>query len=263
MTMDGWTVERCVSRTAQAKKRHVHSTYEIYYLERGQVTYVIGDEIYNVLAGDVVLIPRSTIHNTVYGDTESERLLINFPKGAVPDPALLSCFDERIVSLDAQASALFSDLFDKMLREHSDADRYSPMMMTQLLGEMLVCFCRMGARKAPAQLDSYTELMRTAVKYINANSHADISLSEVAETVGLSRSFFSKKFKEITGFGFNEYLVLVRVMNAKQMLASGTMSVTGVAFACGFNDSSYFASVFRKHIGMTPHKYAKQRQGRA
>ena len=258
--LDEWIVDRAVLRTARRMERHVHSTYEIYYLANGSMTYVIGDDIYNVEAGDAVLIPRNVIHNTVYNNSECERFLINFPKSAVADPALLSCFDNRIISLDRKAADVFVTLFNKMKAEHDSPDSYSTLVIHQFINEMLVAFCRIGAGKAHDSLDLYTELMRSAVKYVNANSASDISLSDVAEEVGLSRSFFSKKFKDITGFGFNEYLTLVRVMNAKRILAEGRSSVTETAYLCGFNDSSYFAAVFKKHIGITPYKYAKQKK---
>ena len=120
--------------------------------------------------------------------------------------------------------------------------------------------CAKKKKIASNLTEEYSEIMQKAVEYINSNFSSNITLFELSQKFSLSQSFFSRKFKEVTGFGLSEYITLVRIKNAEKMLCENKMSVTDIAFACGFNDSSYFASAFRKLIGITPLKYAKSKK---
>jgi two-component system response regulator YesN len=68
----------------------------------------------------------------------------------------------------------------------------------------------------------------------------------------------SRKFKEKTGVGLNEYMVIFRLKKAKEfLLTRDKMSICEVAFHCGFNDSNYFSWLFKKTYGVTPSQYRK------
>ena len=82
----------------------------------------------------------------------------------------------------------------------------------------------------------------------------------IAENFALSESHFSRQFKLYTGFGVNEYISTVRVKNAEKLLATTTLPVTQIAQNCGFNSSSYFASVFKKVRGISPGEVRKKRR---
>ena len=58
--------------------------------------------------------------------------------------------------------------------------------------------------------------------------------------------------------GFSEYLTLVRLKNAEELLKSDmSLSVTEIAYASGFNDSNYFSEKFKSYYGVSPKKYRK------
>lgn len=241
-------------------KSHFHDFYEIYYLSEGNMRYIIADDFYEISKNDVVLIPRGVIHNTSYGDCETKRILINFPETLIPDVTLLSIFDKRIVNLSERDGFIFENIFKNLENEQAKNDKYSKILISQYLCELLILFARSKVKDDSPKLDGYTGIMQSAVKYINNNFSQDISLTDMALNFGLSKSFFSRKFKEITGFGMAEYITLVRVKNAEKLLLDTNHSVTDVAFACGFNDCSYFAATFKKIMGTTPHKFSSKNE---
>jgi two-component system response regulator YesN len=63
----------------------------------------------------------------------------------------------------------------------------------------------------------------------------------------------------MTGMGLSEYINIARVTAAEKLLLSADLPITEVATKCGFNDSNYFARVFKKLKGVTPKKYSMQK----
>ena len=86
------------------------------------------------------------------------------------------------------------------------------------------------------------------------------ALEDVAKKFNLSRSYLSKKFKSVTGFGFKEYIINVRIQHACELLLNTNKSITDIAFECGFNDSNYFGDAFRRTKGISPNKYRKNKE---
>ena len=85
----------------------------------------------------------------------------------------------------------------------------------------------------------------------------DLTLNEVADYVNISPTYFSKKFKLSTGFGYKEYLNNIRIQEASALLLDTNKSVTEIALDCGYNDSNYFGDVFKRVKGVSPMKYRK------
>ena len=240
-------------------KSHFHNFYEIYYLCEGKMRYIIKDEFFDVAKNDIVLIPKGVIHNTSYGKDGTKRLLINFSEDLVSYPELLLAFQKKVISLSDDDGIEFERIFNKLKSEQARDDNYSNLLISQFLNEILIIISRGNITNAEPELDEYSQIMQSAVKYINNTFATDISLTDLSLKFGLSKSFFSRKFKEITGFGVSEYITLVRIKNAEKMLCENKISVTDVAFACGFNDCSYFAATFKRIMGITPHKFSKKR----
>ena len=101
----------------------------------------------------------------------------------------------------------------------------------------------------------HVDLISKAVSYVKSNYIRKLTLSEVAEYVFLSPSYFSKIFKEEMNYYFNDYLNFVRVEKSKVLLLTERISLVDVAEAVGFYDQSYFNKVFKKMTGVTPKKF--------
>ena len=256
-TMKDLFVERWHRSTTMVTKSHFHDFYEIYYLCDGNMRYIINDEFFEVEQNDVVLVPRGVIHNTSYGEDETNRLLINFSERYVSDPDLLSVFRRKVIKLSRRDGFELEAIFKKIEAEYTGGDRHSALLISQYITELLIIFSRSEVKNEEKALDGYSQIMQDAVKYINTAYASNISLADLSLKFGMSKSFFSRKFKQITGFGLSEYITLVRIKNAERLLLEGRLSVTEVAFACGFNDCSYFSATFKRIMGVTPHKFSE------
>ena len=107
----------------------------------------------------------------------------------------------------------------------------------------------------------HVDLISKAVSYIKTNYARKLTMTEVAEYVFLSPSYFSKIFKEEMNYYFNDYLNVVRVEKSKALLLTEQIGLADIAENIGFYDQSYFNKVFKKVTGVTPKKF-KERNGR-
>lgn len=102
---------------------------------------------------------------------------------------------------------------------------------------------------------SSVSLVEQAKTYIDTHYFKDISLDEVSREVNISPYYFSKLFKEETGGNFIDYVTMVRMEKAKELLRSTDKSMKEICCEVGYSDPNYFSRSFKKNIGVTPTEY--------
>ena len=96
-----------------------------------------------------------------------------------------------------------------------------------------------------------------ALKYIRENYHKNLTLENVAQQIYISPYYLSHMFREELGITFVEYLTMVRMEEAKRLLADPALSVVAIASQVGYEDASYFSKVFKRYVGMSPNRYRR------
>lgn len=238
---------------------HYHDHYEIYFLAKGSVRYFIGDKIFDLNEGDVVLIAPHIIHKTATLKNQgAERVVIAFTNEFVMYPQgdrIFSCF-KAIHFKDAPVR----ELVEKAEAECIRNDRYCEDLVAGYIREILIKLNRLADENRSEELSPNNSIIQNAVRHISDNYASELTLSQLARGFGLSESHFSRQFKMYTGFGVNEYISTVRVKNAEKMLVTTKLPVTQIAQDCGFNSSSYFAAVFKRVRGLSPGEVRRKRR---
>ncbi|MDD3252789.1 MAG: response regulator [Lachnospiraceae bacterium] len=98
-------------------------------------------------------------------------------------------------------------------------------------------------------------IITRAKDYIQQNFRRDLTLEEVAQTVGISPYYFSKLFKEEADVNFSEYLTEIRIETAKRLLSEREMSIKQVCIDSGYANPNYFSRIFKKWVGITPTEF--------
>jgi two-component system response regulator YesN len=99
--------------------------------------------------------------------------------------------------------------------------------------------------------------IRLAKQYINENYNTPLTLESVSARIGFNPAYFSTLFKKETDKNFTEYIIEVRIQNAKQLLVQTDKNVDAIAMEVGYSDLKYFSRLFKKITGLNPSEYRK------
>lgn len=237
--------------------RHHHQAFEIYYMKVGVCNYFIGNHSFKVMPGDVILIPGGTTHRTNYGGVAHTRELINCSYDYIPASVIERIDDIGYLYRNSKVISQLDEIFAKIEHEYTHSDVLSADVLKCYTAELFFLILRHENEHENSKEDA--GIVNQVLKYIQNNYMNEVKLSTVAKLVSVSSEHLSRVFKEETGFGFKEYLTILRLQKAEDMLKNEPgRAVCEVAYACGFNDGNYFSYKFKEAFGVPPTKVRAQ-----
>jgi AraC-like DNA-binding protein len=242
--------------------------FGICHLVRGVQTYRVGDELCHLRGGDQLLTFPGEALDTA-GTPEEKGHLHWLVLRMQPLEAPLLFLD--VTAAVALRKALLA-LPNRHFAAHPDADELAATILNTLQKRP----ARMLARMAVAQwLLRYIFQMLEAsgrdqaarpspriqrcLDHIAGHLHETLSVPELANLIGLSESRFKNRFRDEVGIPPGDYVLRTKITAACRDLEISGSTITSVAHAFGFSSSQYFATVFRRFMGLTPTAY-KRRQ---
>jgi len=119
--------------------------------------------------------------------------------------------------------------------------------------------------QAPAAPQALAHLspakLRLALRLIEEHIAEVCTIEGLADAVGLSRAHFSRAFKQATGAAPSQYILLRKVIKARELLRDLTLPLSQVAQMAGFSSQSHLSSVFKAQFGATPGRYRRALAG--
>jgi AraC-like DNA-binding protein len=147
-------------------------------------------------------------------------------------------------------------LFDILFQLHLSLEQSSFELTKESL--FVVALERLFTQYGSAKVEVFNSICckssYLARDFIHDNFELNPSLTELEQISNCSKFQLIKSFKTIFGITPHQYLLLVKVNNAKKMLATGLSSVDA-SMACGFYDQSHLTRNFKKAFGISPSKY--------
>lgn len=252
---------------------HYHRYYELYYLVSGRCRVFLDHTIYHMEPGNMILIEPLALHHTIYGLVqESERIAVSFHADYMERMEAQCGAGWRthpgsapLCAVEPGRRAYVESLFRKILAEQTNRDEFTDMLSQNYLFELLAFMGRCGRESRQPQMEDVKEAtqeteIQNAARYICSHFREPLTLELVAERVHMTPSYFSRRFKKLTGFGYKEYLNYVRLKEASRMLLETDLPVMDIAQLCGFSDGNYFGDLFKKEKGISPRLYRKNPQ---
>ena len=255
-----------------AAHAHIHDSVELLYCTEGSFSVLVEGMEYPLSSGDLILFPSNALHHIVAGEDEENAYYVIKVK-----PSLLFDLSASVSHVMRFTVSRAGEKYLWTAREL--AGGAIEAALSQLLGEkrgggyasevglrisaaaLLLAILRDGTPVEEhgdgAAGDEIAERIYAAVLYVRRHFGEDLDAARLASRMGISYSYFSRSFGRIAGKSFKEYLNETRISHAEQLLLTTQKSVTEIAAECGYNNVSYFISVYRRLKGTTPAQAAR------
>ena len=232
--------------------KHMHDHYELLYVVRGDIHYTIDSQTKRLGPGDTLLIPPGALHfGTVNPAMHYERFVLKFSSKSL-HPFIMErikkckAFCGRISGLDKH----FAEL-DRIYDEYCDEERYI-LMMAVLMRILIQVY---HTDNDQPQRDIVTnEMIAAIIKYIDANTHRQITLEDICNELHFSKSYISSEFSKEMKTPVMNYIKTKKIIAAHRMITETDMSIADVARQFGYNEYSTFYRNYLKIIGFPPQK---------
>ena len=250
---------------------HWHSYGEILLVGPGKTNiYCVGKNTYELVPDDIVLVWPMEMHSIVDANRE-DSLVIQFSNAFIN-----SLFDLRrimhmyrnlhiiCVKSHPELAGKLKDIISQMKEIFFSERQDREIRCTMLLMEFMLKLLEYRKELSPDIQDEEQaglgeDVMRrlmVVTDYIKNNLTADdLSQGAMAEMAGISREYFSRIFKNVTGMNYTKWLNMIRLEKATELLSDEKRPLTEIAMMSGFQSIPSFNRVFREEKGMAPGEY--------
>ena len=175
-------------------------------------------------------------------------------KGALYD-ALMNMPD----FLETDKGETYKKLFKKLIRHYNTLANDQEIILQSLLLELIYKIHRDAALKNKnGSQTNPASTVEKALNYINEHLTEDLSLEKVAGAMSVSPIYFHNTFRKAVSKTLRAYVEEQRIKKAIHLLLTTNLSLTQIAFECGFASQSYFSYVFKRKMKVTPREYVKE-----
>jgi AraC family transcriptional regulator, arabinose operon regulatory protein len=246
-----------------AKKDHVDQQSELVYIRQGEVTLHLDGKKFKARSGDILVIPAGHSHRDEFPvDALFEALLVHFVWPDVERAFIgITNADLTVLPLADKLSTkeMVLDLYHtfrgnrSLVRELMDVSLYRILLF--LISAVRESRLHQTRAEAATQKEQRQQKISAVKEYIQKNISRPITLTDLANHLGMSTYHLSHIFSQESGFTLSAYLTQVRMQEAARLLADPKNRVLEAGYAVGFEDPNYFGKAFRKHFGQSPGAY--------
>lgn len=223
-----------------------------------------------VKAGELVFIPKNVYRRTTYvSDRSYERILIKFTDGMIAE--LLETIGENtyqelcrehIIRFSPETKQKIMQIFLAMEAEWERYDAHSELILKGLLNTLIITCMRERTLGSPHLLALHTQhnYISDACTYIKTHIRDNPSLDTTAAHLNISASYLSKLFVTHLHTPYSNFVLSEKIQHARRLLSGTKLSMTEIAYQCGFSSSSYFSDSFRRINGVSPMQFRKKSQ---
>ncbi|MBQ8508884.1 MAG: helix-turn-helix domain-containing protein [Clostridia bacterium] len=253
---------------------HDHDYFEINYVMRGQLYQYLDDNLYELRAGDFILLPPGVRHS-IYGarGSISINLLIQRDFIRKIEYTLGMISPESFLSKAVKKSAyiLFTDVKSKLVRslfirmqelsyKVSQANSVQSRLWDSLLETLfydLLTEIDAGRLKYSMNNSNTSDASShdMIIQYIKKNL-ATVSIESLSKHFGISAMGLNRIFRRM-GYGYSDYVANLRISQAKYLLKKSSLTNREISYAIGLGSPEYFSRFFKKYTGKAPSAYRR------
>lgn len=247
---------------------HWHMEHEIIRILQGEFCATLDEKEFTAKEGDLIFINSSILHSGVPKDCVYECLVFDMNAFLKHNPAcqpyIQKVIDHRALVYHhfRKAQADICDtaygIFDAFREKSAGYELRVYGGFYMLFGQIFAS--HLYYEEPPQSLRDHKKIhqLKNVLEYIDANYQNSITLEQLSSSASMSPKYFCRFFQEMTHRTPMDYLNYQRIEHAAFMLSTTHESVTDIAYACGFNDLSYFIKTFKRYKNVTPGQYTRQ-----
>jgi len=231
------------------------------YTQKGDLTFKIGEKLYEVHDGEIVFYPANIPHTIV--SFKKRRWDVCFATFTC-ESERMRAFEEKIFTPDAKLAERIGFLFsygrgyfrnpardDKVKGMFCDADENALFKIKSEFEGILTDLYTLPQKSG----SKTTAIFNSAVGYMREHMGKPISLSSLALELCVSVSTLKKAFQKESGGGVNKYYIDMKLQAACEMLCESELSVGEIAEKLGFCSQFYFSELFKSRYSLSPTAY--------
>lgn len=230
---------------------HWHLECELIYVQTGEVTVSHNNTAYHLQKEDCIFINSGEIHY-IKGSEDSITDILMF------DTALLGNISPKHFQLlyprlrhHYPVMEYFHAIRDELKKKKEFYDVKVSCLMTDFIIDIFrhEPLCEQKQLKDSSSIENYKNLLSEIEEKCSY-----ITFEDACDFMGLSKPYFSRFFKNLSGMTFSQYLNIIRLEKAIQLLNhnSENLSITQIASSCGFDTIRHFNRVFKDFTGLSP-----------
>ena len=251
----------------ETRSMHRHDRTEIMCILSGSQQYQIEDTVYDVSAGDIIVLNAGIMHRSIV-TSDADPALVFFTgvtdfhfKNMKPNCIHINgCPIIHTISQQRQEMIgiclrMVAERYTEHVGQYFMQKSYLIQLMLLVIRHILAAPVK---KPAPYPFETYHKsyVVNEIRNYLNENYTEKISLDLIAKNMYLSSAYISKIFKEETGEAPINYLIKLRLEKAKEQLErKDDTSIKLVSTNVGYDDVYYFSKLFKKYYGMSPMNY--------
>ncbi len=250
-------------------KRAGFYDYQLLYVVRGEGEIIWHERTLLATPGNVVFLDLHDNHQyRASQDNPWEIFWVHFAGPHASDyfHLLMDACDNPVFSGSSAThmSGWFREIYENTKCHCIAMEPKVSLLITQILTMLVLDRLENGVLLESFQTLQYPKTIKDGIQYMRAHFQDPLTLEQVAKHAGLSPFHFSRLFKRATGISLLEYLLGLRLDQAKFLLSETPLTVREISEKCGFSDQGYFGRVFKRYESMTPSQFRlshKETQG--
>ena len=255
----------------EVKGLHVHNLMEIGIHREGPGKMFLEEKEYSYESDEAVLtvLPKNYPHTTYSGELnyweyiffDPKKILQEFfPDNQVFCNRVLTSVNRSALFLTGERQEKIEALVEAILREAVQRDLYYAQIIRGMLLSLVFELARIQSDGKVENViggEPNNYQIAPALEYIGMQYASTIRIQELSEVCHMSESHFRRKFKESTNTTPGEYITLIRVQTACEMMKQTNDSMETIAYKAGFGTVSSFNRSFHQLIGSSPYQWKK------
>ena len=233
--------------------------YQLLYIASGKAHFYFNGKEEILSAGHMVLYrPKEEQRYYYYGAEQPEVYWVHFTGNNVKNILRKYGIADDVHTIFTGTSLEYKRIYMAMIQELQMCKDDYEELLVHYLSELLIMIHRMIVEKPKKKNIVLMQEMDQAVQYFQEHYNQPLSIKEYAAAHNLSEGWFIQNFKQYTNSTPAQYLLSLRIHNAKVLLESTNYNVTEISNIIGYENPLYFSRIFKKQIGFSPSEYRKK-----